>query len=142
MSPVGTNVDSPGTAYLFTSRRNSTSDDSDSFGSSNCSGALDFFGTGGLSLSSHEAEEALLFVPGLIDLFDTRGLLLNLLEAEEAFFSLPCSLGSGVEADLGKQPLLSFLGSGDDVFFRRTSALYLVFSPYHFLSTIDNALAE
>jgi len=100
---------------LFTSRRNSTSDDSDSFGSSNCSGALDFFGTGGLSLSSHEAEEALLFVPGLIDLFDTRGLLLNLLEAEEAFLSLPCSLGSGVEADLGKQPLLSFLGSGDDV---------------------------
>ena len=35
-----------------------------------------------------------------------------------------------------------FSGLWRRCFFRRTSALYLVFSPYHFLSTIDNALAE
>jgi len=116
LSPGGTNVDSPGTAYLLTSHRNSTSDDFDSLGSRNCSGALDFFGAGGLSLNSHEAEEAFLLVPGLLD-FLTRGLSLNSFEAEEALLVVPSSLGSVVEADLGEQPLLSFLGSGDcDVF--------------------------
>lgn len=42
--------------------------------------------------------------------------MLNSFEAEEAFLVVPCSIGSGVEADLGEQLLLSFLGSGDDVF--------------------------
>lgn len=47
----------------------------------------------------------------------TRGLSLNSFDAEEALLVVPWSLGSGVEADLGEQPLLSFLGSGDyDVF--------------------------
>ena len=36
---------------------------------------------------------------------------------------------------------VSFLGTGDDVFFRRTSALYLVFSPYRFLATIDKCFS-
>ena len=113
LSPGGTNIDSPGTAYLLTSHRNSTSDGFDSFGSWNCSDVLDFFGVGGLSLNSHEAEEAFLFVPGLLDFFDTRTFA-QLVRSWRGFAR--CFLLTWQRC-WGEQPLLSFLGSGDyDVF--------------------------
>ena len=126
LSPGGTNIDSPGTAYLLTSHRNSTSDGFDSFGSWNCSDVLDFFGVGGLSLNSHEAEEAFLFVPGLLD-FLTRGLSLNSFEAEEAFLVVPCSLGSVVE-----------VSSRSFLFWALAT---MMFSPYLFLATIDKCFS-
>lgn len=65
--------------------------------------------------------------------------MLNSFEAEEAFLVVPCSIGSGVEADLGEQLLLSFLGSGDDVF--SDGLPFCMFSPYHFLVTIDKCFS-
>lgn len=52
----------------------------------------------------------------LLDFFGTGGLSFNSFEAEGAFFVALCSLGRGVGDDLGEQPLLPSLGSGDAVF--------------------------
>ena len=70
--------------------------------------------------------------------------MLNSVKAGEAFLVVPCSLGSGVEADLGEQPLPSCLGSGDNVI---SDGLPLCIGTSYFphitsLQRSTNALAE